>query len=324
MRTYSFSGVITALSSLSHNGGQSHGVNSKLRREKFVQPDGTVEEVPVISGNSLRGLIRDRGMFHLCRTLGYGVDEEKGTVGAGLSLPAFHFLFSGGSLTSDGAKAINLEEAREMRRLIPLVGIFGGALGNIILPGKLDMGKAIPICVETKHLLPAFLADTATASIWDYTQEEMYTRKDDEKNEHLRSVIAAPARTLLDQARTATALKTKQEPQADTGQKQQMMYYVETLAAGTRLYWRIELRDVSDLEFEAFAVALSEFSRRPVIGGKGNVGHGEVAVHFDRWHSIDSRLRENGAEVAHPLGQAYTEHLRENGAAIKAKLAEMR
>lgn len=59
MKTIEFAGVMTALSSISHGGGQSFGINAKLRREKFVQPDGSVEEVPVLSGNGLRGLLRE-------------------------------------------------------------------------------------------------------------------------------------------------------------------------------------------------------------------------------------------------------------------------
>ena len=82
---------MTALSSISHNGGQSFGINSKLRREGFVQPDGSVEDVPVLSGNGLRGLLRDRGMLHMCRALGYGVNDTTGKV-SGLSLAAFYFL----------------------------------------------------------------------------------------------------------------------------------------------------------------------------------------------------------------------------------------
>ena len=49
MRTYVFEGTMTALTSISHI-GETHGINAKLRREKIVQPDGTVEEIPVIYG----------------------------------------------------------------------------------------------------------------------------------------------------------------------------------------------------------------------------------------------------------------------------------
>ena len=320
MKTYTFEGRMTALSSISHNGGQSFGVNSKLRREKFVQPNGSVEEIPTVSGNGLRGMLRDRGMLHMCRALGYGVNDATGAV-TGLSLPAFYFLFSGGSLTSaGGAKGLDVDEARKVRALIPLVGIFGGAMGNQILPGKAKIGKAIPICAETLHLLPEAFRVPGAQSIWDYLQEEMYTRKDDEKNEGLRGVIAAPVRGLIDAARAEKAKRPANEIQTDTGQRQQMMYYVETLAAGTAFYWRITLDDVTEVEFEAFLTTLVEFSRLPYIGGKSNIGMGEVAIKFDNWVSIDSRLKSESKEVALPAGSGYAKHLSDQGQAIRELL----
>lgn len=322
MKTYEYSGTLLALSSISHNGGQSFGINSKLRREKFVQPDGSVEEIPVLSGNGLRGMLRDRGMLHMCRALGYGVQSESGAV-SGLSLGAFHFLFSGGSL-SGGGKSINEEEARRLRALIPLASVFGGAVAGSgrILNGKLKMGKAIPICRETQHLLPARFQSDSARSIWDYTQEEMYTRKDDEKSEKLRETIAPGVRLQIDQARDAKEKRPANEVQEDTGSHQQMRYYVETLAAGTPLYWRITLEDVTDLEWEAFMAAMVEFSRLPYVGGKSNVGLGEVAIKFDRWLEIDSRVVES-KEIAAPAGALYAAHLTERAQDIRQFLGAM-
>ena len=286
-RTYQFETTVTALSSISHNGGDSFGINSKLRREKFVQPDGRADSIPVISGNSIRGLLRDRGMLHMCRMLGYGTDDEKGQV-RGLPLKAFHFLFSGGSLTSDGGKILNVEDARRVRELIPLVGIFGGGLGNQILPGKLICGKLIPICSETLHLLPVAFHPPNPTSIWESLQEEMYTRKDDAKNQHLREVIDQKDRLMLEAADAKTQLTT--EIVSETGAKTQMMYYVETFAAGSQFYWRVALRDVTDIEFDAFLTTLAEFARLPFIGGKSNVGMGEVAIKCKDWFELDSRF----------------------------------
>ena len=322
MRTFLFEGKVQALQYITHNGGQSFGISTKLRREKFIQPNGRCEEVPVISGNSLRGLLRDRAMLHMCKHLGYGVDEEGGRV-QGLTLPAFHFLFSGGALTSDGGKSVNIERARELRKLIPLVGVFGGALQSQILPGKFKCGKLIPICQETNHLLPTFYRNEKAPSIWEYLQEEMYTRKDDAKNEHLRPLLAASERPEL-AGPTEDALIP--DPAADTPAKehhQQMMYYVETFAAGTSFYWRITLDDVTDIEFEAFLCGLAQFSRMPYIGGKSAVGLGEIAVNFDKWLSIDSRVQAESQEISIPLGQAYQQHLQEHGAEIRALLGEM-
>lgn len=320
-QTIEWSGVVTALSSIYHGGGQNIGVNSKLRREKFVQPNGTVEDVPVISGNGLRGLLRDRGMFHMCRALGYGVNEETSEVN-GLTLPAFYFLFSGGALVKGGGgSGIDIDRARELRNLIPLVGVFGGAMGNQIMPGKLKVDKMLPICVETQHLLPAPWCDAETLSIWEYLQEEMYTRKDDEKDEHKRLLIEPATRLLLEEAAT-TKRNAPSQPvvQDDTGSKQQMMYYVETFAAGTQFFWSLVLDDATDVEFDAFATALGEFARMPFIGAKSNVGLGRVQVRFDKWHTVDAR-QAVGNQLDTPLGRRYQAHLAAHGDAIRELLA---
>lgn len=314
--TYELSGVMTALSSIIHSGGESLGITTKLRREKFVQADGSVEEVPVLSGNGIRGRLRDLGMAHFCRALGYGVHDDTGRVD-GLPLSAFYFLFSGGSLTaSDGGKAIDLGYARRLRELIPLVGVFGGAVGNQILPGKLIVDKAYPICAETSHLLPEAYRSTEPHSVFGYLQEEMYTRKDDEKNEHLRPLLNSD---------TQQALLTGMSKQALTESgPQQMMYYVESFAAGTRFYWRVLLTDATDVEFEAFLTCLAEFSKVPYLGGRSAAGLGHVSIACDSWRRIDSRLTAQGEGVDVPLGTKYQQHLTRKRDEIRQTLAEMR
>lgn len=304
---------MTALSSISHI-GETHGINAKLRREKIVQPDGSVEEVPVISGNGIRGILRDRGMEHMLQCLGYGN-------GHGLGLAAFYFLFSGGALTKS-SRGLDIDEARRWRGLIPLVAVFGGAMGNQIMPGKLKVGKAIPICTETVHLIPERFVGDGVQSVWDLCQEEAYTRRDDEKNENLRQLIAPDVRKLLE----ASAMDKRKKSKAGgdvveaTGQKQQMRYFVETLAAGTRFYWEIVLDDVTDLEFEALCVTLAQFSKLPYIGGKSGVGHGKVSVMFDKWMEIDPRAAPTGTEIDVTLGTRYMQHLEQNAAEIRELL----
>jgi CRISPR type IV-associated protein Csf2 len=319
MRTYLFEGVMTCLTSVSHI-GDSHGVNSKLRREKFITSSGEVEEIPVISGNSLRGILRDRGMLHLLRTLGYGVNEETGEV-RGLSLAAFYFLFSGGALTKIAGRGLDIDEARKWRELIPLVALFGGAMGNQIMPGKAKIGKAIPICEETSHLLPIrFINGGGAMSIWEMVQEEAYTRRDDEKNENLRQLIAPEVRGLLEAKASAHREKsgTSEDMAGETGQKQQMRYFIETLAAGTKLFWDITLDDVSPVEFDAFAITLAEFSKFPYIGGKSGVGHGKVSIKFDKWLELNPRITPAGNEIDVPLGAHYMQHLESKANEIRS------
>jgi len=321
MYSYVFDGVVTALTSISHI-GETMGINAKLRREKIVQPDGSVEEVPIISGNSLRGILRDRGMLHMLRVLGYGVNEETGEV-RGLSLPAFYFLFSGGALTKDAGRGLDVDKARKWRDLIPLVALFGGAMGNQIMPGKAKIGKLIPICRETVHIIPErFLGQVE--SVWDLTQEEAYTRRDDEKSESLRQLLAPDVRMLLEADAASKRSKAAAGPDQDlagaTGQHQQMRYYVETLSAGTRLYWDIVLDDVTPVEFDAFCITLAEFGRLPYIGGKSSIGHGKVAIKFDNWHEINPRLGPAGQSIDFSLGANYLQHLATKGDAIREML----
>lgn len=325
MHTYLFEGVMTALTSISHI-GETFGINARLRREKVVQPDGSVEEIPVISGNAIRGILRDRGMLHMLKCLGYGVDEQTGEV-KGLSLPAFYFLFSGGVLTKAGGNAgLDVDEARRWRELIPLVALFGGAMGNQIMPGAAKIGKAIPICRETAHLIPDRFVTGQEQSIWDMIQEEAYTRRDDEKNERLRQLIAPEVRGLLEEVATVKRSKagTKDDLAGETGQAQQMRYYVETLASGTRLFWEIALDDVDSLEFDAFCTTLAEFGRYPYIGGKSGVGHGKVSIHFDQWLEINPRLAPTGQQIDVPLGTRYLKHLQERGAEIREAIDGLR
>lgn len=322
LKTEWYAGVVTALTSISHidpeeRGGQ--GIKTYFRREKFIQPDGRVEHVPVISGNEMRGMLRDRGMWQMCRSLGYGVGPD-GEI-TGLSLPAFYFLFSGGSLTSTASRALDIAEARRVRDLIPLVGVFGGAMGNQIMEGKLKCGKLIPICQETAHLLPDWCLPDKPISFYDYVQEETFTRKDDEKNERLRQLIAPDVRGLLEDKRVAAKSKDKNEPDGDVGTHQQMRYTMETLAAGTTFYWELALEDVTDVEYDAFWSTMAAFGQMPFIGGKSGTGHGKVAIDFRDWVCINPNLAHTEKLPGLPIGEAYAQHLKTHGDEIREMLA---
>jgi hypothetical protein len=307
-------GMVTALSSITHNGGEKNGITALLRREKFILPNGDYEDVPLISGNSIRGNLRDIGMYYMLSRLGYGIEEKDGSV-IGLPLPAFDFLFSGGALTSKGNAPLDIEYFRRMREMIPLVGLFGGAIGNTIMPGKIKIGKMIPIAEETLHIVPEKFRFKETKSVWDYCQLEMYVRKDDEKNENLRGMIEGETRKLL-----ADPEKRKEVRKSGP---QQMMYYIETIAAGTKFFWKIVLEDVTNVEFEAFLTTILQYSKFAMVGGKSGVGLGEISIKMDKWIEIDSRVHTQGREIDVPLGQKYENHLKNQKAEIVKMLSEI-
>jgi hypothetical protein len=290
--------VVTALSSISHI-GEVRGINAEFHREKIMLPDGNTERIPTLTGNSIRGQLRDAGARHMLRELGYGGD------GSALPLSAFYFLFSGGALSKSGAGNLNVEQARDLADTMPFVALFGGAAGNHIMPGRLKIGKFIPIADETIHLIPSQLHPESTVSVYDYMQTEPYTRKDDAKDDRLREYLMLPGK----QGDMFAVVP------ADDNAPQQMRYWVETICAGVRFYWHITLENVTDLEADAFIAALSEWGKNPTLGGKGSVGHGRVAVDFGNGLDIDPRY-----SIAPEAPESYTVYLRDNADRIREVL----
>lgn len=281
MKTYILEGIATALSSISHNGGEKNGVVTQLRREKFVQPDGSVVEVPVISGNSIRGKIRDLAAIDiLTKNTGLKIKVDA---------DSFNLLFTGGSLESTGDSGINIEKVRQMRKDMPMLSVLGGSVGNVILPGKVDIGKLIPISLETLHLIPEkFHGKEEIKSIWEYCQVEMNTRTDDAKNENYREF-------LTDEAKAGEKIKS------------QMMYHIETLSAGVRFYWKVCLRDTTDIETGAFLSTLNKWQQQASqVGGNGRVGHGALKIEITETKVVDSDVKFDNQEFVTFVGK-YSE-----------------
>lgn len=310
--SYRFEGIARALSAVSHLGDSAGGTTSIFRREKVLS-NGRVMEIPVISGNAFRGQLRDTGMEFMLRELG----------DVALSPAAFHFLTSGGALTKDAGRGLDIGQARKLRSLIPLVGVFGGACGRQILEGKLQVGKWYPICAELRHFLPPQYKHTPETeiSIYEMTDIHSFTRMDDAKSESWQKYLPQEQRALLEAPKVKVAKDGTEV--AEKNVAQQMRYSQEVLIAGTKFYCWLQLQDVTDLEYEAFVSALVEWSKAPFIGGQSRHGCGEVELKFDNWLSISPLTNINQQSVSLPLGQAYQEHLHDHKEDILRALGEI-
>ena len=279
MKTFVLKGTCTALSSISHNGGEKNGTIVQLRREKFVQPKGNVVEIPVISGNSIRGKLRDLAAIDIL--------TKKDGIKVQVDADSFNLLFSGGSLESVGGKQLDIEKVRQMRKDIPMISVLGCSVGNVIVPGKVDIGKMIPICKETLHLIPEkFHGTEEIKTIWEYCQVEMSTRKDDTKDENKREFI-------------------KNEDLTDELRGGQMMYHTETLVAGTRFYWKVCLRDTTEIETGAFLSILQSWAvQSSQVGGNGRVGHGRLKVDLTETSVVDSEMKFENSDFVTYIDKA--------------------
>lgn len=270
-RTIRLTGLFTLRAPLSHI-GESISTTTYLNQEVILQPDGAPAEVFVYNGNAWRGQLRDLAAAYMLARIG---DPR-------LPLDAFHLLFSGGRI--GGEQSVNIERARMYRRAIPMTALWGGGVGNQILPGKLKVHNSYPLCREALPVLfrlPAELrARAERLSYRGMTFEKSFSRKDDGKDDRLRVHLlgaeqdgqAAPAALLPGAAKA----KPEREGPAD-----QMRMTSELLAAGVQLGTVITAEHVTDVELGCLVSAIHQFADAPYIGGQSNRGHGYVSLDYD-------------------------------------------
>lgn len=280
-------GLFTLRSPLSHI-GESLSTTSYLVQEPILQPSGVLAEVFCYSGNAWRGQLRD-----LCAT--YMLER----IGAPqVSLDTFHLLFSGGRIGGD--QIVDLERVKLWRRSVPMLAVFGGGVGNQILPGKIRVANSYPLCVEALPVLPSQHHEKAkTMSYRGMTFEKSFSRKDDAKDERLTSYLAdpntlqltgdAPSRPTRRRLRTSGAAAAKPEDAGAEapggtvereGPADQMRMTCELVAGGVQLATEIDCLDVTDVELGVLVSGLHLFSRSPHIGGQASRGYGRVILDY--------------------------------------------
>jgi len=241
-------GRIIAVEPISHI-GETRSIDSKFNREKMMISSKAgitkVIEVPVISGNSLRGVLRRRAGYKFLELLGI----KKETLAEGLQ----HALFSGGMLKK-GAEGgvIDTSFISKLRQNVPYLSLFGTVLGQQMIQSKLDVGQLVPISCQTKGRTGI----DSDISIYSLLDERAATRRDDMED------------------------KTKGTQDPDE-QKQQMRYTHEVLVAGTEFFHYFTLKSCNEIEKGAFWSTIADFSKYPKIGGLGCRGFGMIRLNYE-------------------------------------------
>lgn len=197
-------------------------------------------KVPVITGNSIRGQLRDSIALDLLQHIQSKVDKE-----------TFHVLFSGGNI--NGNMKEDVEKAKSVREHFPGISLLGGGLGDMIMAGKLISGFAYPVCHETEEIT----GELSPTSWRNLVEEIEFTRTDDSKNDKLGVFIEDSGVELSAKAST------------------QMRFSVQYIAAGAEFVQDfIFLDGVNDLELGAFYAGLLKWFDCPRLGGMAAKGFG--------------------------------------------------
>lgn len=255
MRTIRWTGTLTALSSIAH-AGDTRGTVTLLRREKVSGPHGMVD-VPVVSGNTLRGRLRRLGEELLRDAVRYE---------GHLHPAAAHALRGGGSLAKTGHEPLSGSRLQQLRALVPQIGVFGAAGGGTIISGALSVGKVVPQLAETA----AITGVASRLSAFRATQLEPYTRQSDVAGHGFAEVLSDGS-----------------EPGPDGNQ---MLFQIETFPAGTVFSTWLTLHRPSPLEASFFLDVLEAYRVEGRLGGRVAIGHGRVQS--DLWPDWEIPVEE--------------------------------
>ncbi len=174
MKIEKYEGWMLAKSTIHHGGNEKTGSTPVLRTiYMYVDSMGEVP-IPYINGNAIRGKLRRLLMREFLQLVGINPED--------LNTKLYHIFFTGGALesTEDTYATINLELRKDIRKLLIPLSLLGGAIGNQLIPGKLKVGHAFPVCREYEMYLPEFLKndERVKMSVRSFTDESFRTRKD--------------------------------------------------------------------------------------------------------------------------------------------------
>ena len=246
-----------AKSPVFHGGNEKTGSVVLLNRERFLTENG-VEEIPIISGNAVRGILRREIMADFLKQVGYKID-----VSTKNGQKLYHALFTGGILetvdsSSSGVIDIDLKK-KVIQYLIP-VRLFGFSIGNQTVESKLKVGQGLSICKELSPFLPENI--NARHSYYEMLTQAFQTRKDE--------------------------LHAERE---EDEQAVQMLVEYEVFAPGSMFYHEFKIEDPEDIDLSCFSRLLELWQRKPYIGGKSSIGFGELQLHYDFNYTSEQYLK---------------------------------
>lgn len=301
---------------------ESLGNVSVFMRKRMMLPNGQVQRVPYITGDSIRHRAREMAVYATLDAAGL-LDDPQLTEGA------LRLLFAGGMVTSKGdASVINLDSYRELVALFPPLALFGGCVDNRPLPGQLIVDEGNLVCAETLHTAPAwvhaYLAEQKfqPQSHRQLLEEVTRVRMDPTLSPEKVKLLTGDAQLQVNRRLLASG---KAHDEADTKdaerEKSTMMpRSFERLIQGSLFWCALEARTYTPLEADAFdytvACLLNDFK----VGGKHATGHGKLRfLKGNRIHFAPTagELEGIGTDLAGKAGTMFRAHVQEHAQQIR-------
>jgi CRISPR/Cas system CSM-associated protein Csm3 (group 7 of RAMP superfamily) len=241
-------GRAVALSPVFHGGSEKTGSVVLLNRLRFIV-DGKPVDVPIISGNQVRGRLRRLLTRDFLDLVGFKMDLSQKK-----DQKLYHTLFAGGVLTEveeEESGTIDLAlKSRIVQYVLP-VRLLGCSYANQMVEGRLIVSHMLPVCRELRD----FTAVDSDVSFYQLIAHAFQTRRDELRLE-----------------------RPKEE------QAVQMMVEYECFAPGTVFHHEFVLETTSEgleLDLSTLYRAVQLWRAEPFIGGKSAVGFGKLRLEYE-------------------------------------------
>jgi CRISPR type IV-associated protein Csf2 len=278
MKKAVFEGEITALQPIFHN---TPDTGKRCLKMTFLTEAGPVE-VPIISPNTIRAIIRDNIACDIVEKIGEGK----------LDYLTLLVMFSGGIIDEGSSVSAKqrFDAIRALRENNIVVSMLGGA-ANTMIPGKTVTSPCILICKETAEngYVSKYKNDTPAFSFISKEGMSFIRREDMFDIEVNKYLSPSGMEDLFERMRPKKSKKTKQDrektqngQEEDNGKRTgQMLYGIEDyIIAGSKFYHRIEITSPKEEEIGAIYGALSRFAENPIIGSFASKGFGRVTANY--------------------------------------------
>ncbi|MEM4592302.1 MAG: hypothetical protein QW196_02765 [Sulfolobales archaeon] len=249
MKTITITGRLKALTPVYHGGNEKTGSTLLLNRIRFIV-DGKPVDIPMISGNSVRGRLRRLLGRDFLEKAGFQLDLSKTK-----HQRLYHTIFAGGVLTAPSEESesgeIDLTLKNKIVSYILPLRLFGASYSNQMIEGRVLVGHLLPICRE----LADYTGVESSVSFYQLIGHVFQTRRDELRME---------------------------PPEED--QSVQMLVEYEVFSAGTEFYHEVVLESTGDwylLDLSTLTRALNLWRMSPFIGGKSSIGFGKLMVKYN-------------------------------------------
>lgn len=292
-----FYGKVVSLSPITHGAVDinldDRTNKGEIRRLPFVV-EGDVGAytvfVPVVSGNSIKGLTRRSFTQKLREALGAETFDR-------LPNEVKYLIAAGGASTNASPALVKQEIYAELRRKLPFISLLGGIYMGHYFRSLLIVNFMVPL---VKEIIPLYLHVLDRAG-FETDIEKYPSLADLHSNEYI-------GYTRFKAEGIDSGEEGEEREEDDIKEQRQMIYYTKLIPPGTKMIHSFSVNSAAnEVEQACFYAFLKTFIETGTVGGSVSKGHGRIKCEY---RTEDGKLLD--IETLTELEKVFWDYINKN------------